>query len=163
MTLHQPSIERGKAGECVYPVLDRAMVVTASSPFGVIISMNKIQGLCRAGALASIAISAIFGATLASAHAKLTSTTPVADSTVSSPKLIQVHFNEAVEVKMSSLKLATSDGTAVGAMAMNDAKDPATLSIMPTTPLKAGAYKVTWSAVTDDGHKVQGSFSFTVQ
>jgi methionine-rich copper-binding protein CopC len=125
--------------------------------------MNKIQGLSRVGALASIAIAFIVGASLASAHAKLTSTTPLADSTVSSPKLIQVHFNEAVEVKMSSLKLATSDGTAVAAMAMNDAKDPATLSIMPNMPLKAGLYKVTWSAVTDDGHKVQGAFSFTVQ
>jgi methionine-rich copper-binding protein CopC len=140
----------------------QAIVVTASLPFGVIISMNKIQGLSRVGALAIIAISAIFGATLASAHAKLTSTTPLADSTVSSPKLIQVHFNEAVEVKMSSLKLATADGTPVAAMAM-DAKDPATLSIMPNMPLKAGLYKVTWSAVTDDGHKVQGAFSFTVQ
>jgi len=125
--------------------------------------MNKIQGLSRVGALASIAIAFIVGASLAGAHAKLTSTTPLADSTVSSPKLIQVHFNEAVEVKMSSLKLATSDGTAVAAMAMNDAKDPATLSIMPNMPLKAGLYKVTWSAVTDDGHKVQGAFSFTVQ
>jgi copper resistance protein C len=125
--------------------------------------MNKILGLSRVGALASIAISFIVGTTVAGAHAKLASTTPLADSTVSSPKLIQVHFNEAVEVKMSSLKLATADGTAVVAMAMNDAKDPATLSIMPNMPLKAGTYKVTWSAVTDDGHKVQGSFSFTVR
>jgi methionine-rich copper-binding protein CopC len=141
----------------------QAIGATASLTFGVIISMNKIQGLSRVGALASIAISFIVGASLASAHAKLTSTTPLADSTVSSPKVIQVHFNEAVEVKMSSLKLATTDGTAVAVMAMNDAKDPATLSIMPNMPLKAGLYKVTWSAVTDDGHKVQGSFSFTVQ
>jgi len=125
--------------------------------------MNKIQGLSRVWALTGIAISFVVGAPLASAHAKLTSTTPAADSTVSSPKIIQVHFNEAVEVKMSSLKLATGDGTAVAVMAMNDAKDPATLSIMPNMPLKAGLYKVTWSAVTDDGHKVQGSFSFTVQ
>jgi copper resistance protein C len=139
------------------------MVATASFPLRVIVSMNKIQGLSRVGALASIAISFVVGASLASAHAKLTSTTPVADSTVSSPKSIQVHFNEAVEVKMSSLKLATADGTTVAAMAMNDAKDPATLSIMPNMPLKAGTYKVTWSAVTDDGHKVQGSFNFTVQ
>lgn len=131
--------------------------------FGVIISMNKIQGLFRVGTLASMAIAFVVGASVASAHAKLTSTTPIADSTVSSPKVIQVHFNEAVEVKMSSLKLATTDGTAVAVMAMNDAKDPATLSIMPSVPLKAGLYKVTWSAVTDDGHKVQGTFSFTVQ
>lgn len=125
--------------------------------------MNKLHRLCRAGAILGLAMSLSAVATLAEAHAKLESTTPSADSSVSSPKLIQVHFNEAVETKMSSIKLATSDGTAVPVMAMNDAKDPATLSIMPNAPLKAGLYKVTWSAVSDDGHKTQGSFSFTVQ
>jgi methionine-rich copper-binding protein CopC len=48
-------------------------------------------------------------------------------------------------------------------MSMNDTKDPATLSIMPNTTLKAGIYKVTWRVVSDDGHKTQGTFSFTVQ
>ena len=77
--------------------------------------------------------------------------------------MIQVHFNEAVVTKMSSVKLAASDGTAVPVMTMNDSKDPATLSIMPNASLKAGLYTVTWSAVTDDGHKTQGTFSFTVK
>ncbi|MDP9087723.1 MAG: copper homeostasis periplasmic binding protein CopC [Pseudomonadota bacterium] len=102
-------------------------------------------------------------ASLAQAHAKLESTTPAANSSVSSPKVIGVHFNEAVDAKMSSLKLATSDGTAVAVTSMNDAKDPATLAVMPSASLKAGLYKVTWSAVTDDGHKTQGTFSFTVR
>lgn len=102
-------------------------------------------------------------ASLAEAHAKLVSTTPVADSSVSSPELIQVHFNEAVETKMSSIKLATGDGKSVSVMSMNDAKVPSTLAIMPNAPLNAGLYKITWSAVTDDGHKTQGTFSFTVK
>ena len=125
--------------------------------------MNKLHHLSRASALVGLAMSLSTFASLAHAHAKLESTTPSADSSVSSPKLIQVHFNEAVETKMSSIKLAMSDGTAIPVMSMNDAKDPATLSIMPNAPLKAGLYKVTWSAVTDDGHKTQGTFSFTVQ
>ena len=97
------------------------------------------------------------------AHAKLESTTPAADSAVSSPKTIQAHFSEAIETKLSSLKLTASDGASVPVMSMNDAKDPATLSIMPIAALKPGVYKVTWSAVSDDGHKMQGTFSFTVQ
>lgn len=125
--------------------------------------MNKLHRLSRASVILSIAMSLSAFASLVQAHAKLESTTPSADSSVSSPKLIQVHFNEAVETKMSSIKLATSDGTAVPVMSMNDAKDPATLSIMPNAPLKAGLYKVTWSAVTDDGHKTQSTFRFTVQ
>lgn len=125
--------------------------------------MNKLHRLCRAAALLGLAMSLGTVATVAQAHAKLESTVPASDSSVSSPKVIQVHFNEAVETKMSNIKLATSDGTAVPVMSMNDAKDPATLTVMPSGPLKAGLYKVTWSAVTDDGHKTQGTFSFTVR
>ena len=125
--------------------------------------MNKLHRLSRATAVLGLAMSLSTVASLAQAHAKLKSTTPAADSSVSSPKVIQVQFNEAVETKMSSIKLATSDGTVVAVMSMNDAKDPATLTVMPSEPLKAGLYKVTWSAVTDDGHKTQGTFSFTVQ
>ena len=77
--------------------------------------------------------------------------------------MIQAHFNEAIEVKLSSLKVALSDGTAVAVMGMNDAKDPSTLSIMPNSTLKPGTYTATWSVVTDDGHKETGSFKFTVK
>ncbi|MDP9082193.1 MAG: copper homeostasis periplasmic binding protein CopC [Pseudomonadota bacterium] len=123
--------------------------------------MNKLHPLYRISA--SFGLAMVLSAFEAQAHAKLESTIPAAESSVSSPKLIQVHFNEAVEAKVSSVKLAMSDGMAVPVMLMNDAKDPTTLSIMPNAPLKAGVYKVTWSAVTDDGHKTQGTFTFTVQ
>jgi methionine-rich copper-binding protein CopC len=125
--------------------------------------MNKIQGLSRVGVLASIAMAFIVAAPPAGAHAKLVSTTPTADSTVSSPNMIEVHFSEAVEFKMSTLKLATAAGAAVSVMSMTDPKDPTTVSIMPNAPLKAGVYKATWSAVTGDGHKVEGTFNFTVK
>lgn len=125
--------------------------------------MNKVKYVTRVASLVGVAIAFVVGASLASAQAQLSTTVPSADSTGASPKVILVHFNEAVAAKMSSVTLAASDGTAVAAMAMNDAKDSTTLSIMPSTPLKAGRYRVSWSAVTDDGQKTQGSFSFTVE
>ena len=117
----------------------------------------------RAGTMASVATTMVLIAAQASAHAKLESTTPVANATVSSPKSIEVHFSEAIEIKMSSLKLTMSDGSAVPVMPMNNAKDPATLSIMPDAALKPGIYRVIWSVVSDDGHKTRGVFSFTVR
>ena len=105
----------------------------------------------------------LLAASQANAHAKLESTTPKAGSTVSSPKMIQVHFNEAIEVKLSRLKVTMSDGAAVSVMAMNNAKDPSTLSIMPNTTLKPGVYTAAWSIVSDDGHKKKGTFKFTVK
>ena len=119
--------------------------------------------LSRTAVLASVAAALMFAASQASAHAELKSTTPKADSTVSSPQLIQVHFDEAIEVKLSSLTLTASDGTAISIMGMNDAKDPSTLSIMPNAKLKPGVYTAAWSIVSDDGHKETGTFKFTVK
>src|ERR1039458_10539299 len=124
--------------------------------------MITTKALRRAAALAGIAATLLVAASQASAQAKLESTTPKAESTVSSPDMIMVHFSEGIKTKLSSLKLTMGDGTAVSVMSMNDTKDPATLSIMPNTTLKAGIYKVTWSVVSDDGHRTQGAFSFTV-
>ena len=119
--------------------------------------------LPRAAALAAVAATLMLAMSQANAHAKLESTTPKAGSTVGSPQMIQVHFNEAIEVKLSTLKLVASDGTDVPIMNMNDAKDPATLSIMPNMTLKPGVYTAAWSIVSDDGHKETGSFKFTVK
>jgi methionine-rich copper-binding protein CopC len=119
--------------------------------------------LPRATALTGVAATLLLAMSQAVAHAKLESTTPKADSTVSSPQMIQVHFDEAIEVKLSSLKLTASDGTDIPIMNMNDAKDPATLSIMPNMKLKPGVYTAAWSIVSDDGHKETGSFKFTVK
>jgi methionine-rich copper-binding protein CopC len=125
--------------------------------------MIKTTALFRMAKFIGTAAIFALAASQADAHAKLLSTTPKADSTVSSPQTIQVHFNEAIEVKLSSLKLTASDGTAVAIMVMNDAKDPSTLSIMPNDKLKPGVYTAAWSIVSDDGHKETGSFKFTVQ
>ena len=119
--------------------------------------------LSRAAALTGIAATLVLAMSQANAHAELKSTTPKADSTVSSPPMIEVHFDEAVEVKLSSLKLIASDGAAISVMGMNDAKDPSTLSIMPNAKLAPGVYTAEWSVVSDDGHKETGTFKFTVQ
>lgn len=117
----------------------------------------------RSGAVIGVAAGLLLASMQVSAHAKLVSVVPAADSVVASPQLIQVNFNEAVEVKLSKLKLSASDGTAVSIMSMNEAKDPSTLSIMPNSALKPGVYTATWSVVTGDGHKETGSFKFTVK
>jgi len=123
----------------------------------------KTKKTARLVALLTGALGLIAMATLADAHAKLVGVVPEADSTVASPQLIQAHFNEAVEAKLSRITLSTNDGAAVAIMNMNDAKDRSTLSIMPMRPLKPGVYIVTWSAATADGHKTEGTFKFTVK
>lgn len=125
--------------------------------------MKIVKSSRHASALVAGAAVLLLGATQADAHGKVVSVVPAAESTVATPQLIQVRFNEAVEVRLSKLSLASSDGAAVSTMSMNDAKDPATLSIMPNAALKPGVYTATWSAVTNDGHKQNGTFKFTVK
>ena len=125
--------------------------------------MMKHRFARQAAVIVGAAASLLLVAANANAHAKLLSVVPKANSTVAPPKMIQAHFNEAIEVKLSSLKLAMNDGTAVAVMGMNEAKDPSTLSIMPNSTLKPGVYTATWSVVTDDGHKETGLFKFTVK
>ena len=117
----------------------------------------------RVAALASVVATLMVAMSQAHAQAKLESTVPKADSTVGSPQMIQVHFNKAIEVKLSTLKVITNDGTDIAIMNMNAAKDPSTLSVMPNMPLKPGVYTAAWSAVSDAGHKDTGSFKFTVK
>jgi len=100
---------------------------------------------------------------LAQAHAKLLSSDPAADATVSSPKNIHLQFNEPIVAQFSGFKLTDTDGNAVAMMSMK-APDDKSIDAMPTAKLAPGLYTVTWMAVsTDDGHKTMGSFSFTVQ
>jgi methionine-rich copper-binding protein CopC len=122
-----------------------------------------IRKLARFSTLIGAATYLLVAASQSEAHAKLVSVVPAADSTVAAPRMIQVHFDEAIEVKLSSLKLMVSDGMSIAVMSMNDAKDPSTLSIMPNSALKPGVYTATWSVVTDDGHKETGTFKFTVK
>ena len=108
------------------------------------------------------AASCLLAASQAVAHAKLQAETPAADSTVEAPKVIQLHFSEAVEASLSRLKLAGGD-IAIAVMPVNDTGDPTTLSIRPIAALKPGTYTVTWSVVADDGHRTRGTYSFTVR
>jgi methionine-rich copper-binding protein CopC len=98
----------------------------------------------------------------AGAHARLISATPAAGATVAAPKIIKVRFNEAIEAKLSGLKLSTA-GKEVAAPAVSDPADPAALAIVPAAPLPPGAYQVSWSAVSQDGHRTRGVFVFTVK
>jgi methionine-rich copper-binding protein CopC len=99
----------------------------------------------------------------AGAHAKMIAAQPAADSTVAPPKTIAVHFNEAIEIKLSHLKLSASDGKELAATADKDAADGKTLTIAPVVPLTPGTYTVAWSVVSDDGHRTKGSLHFTVR
>jgi methionine-rich copper-binding protein CopC len=102
------------------------------------------------------------GVSQAEAHAQLVSAEPAADETVATPEMIVLHFNEPLEVRVSSMKLTDIDGAEVATMSM-PASDDKSLAAMPVSPLAPGLYTVSWTAVGDDGHPMPGTLSFTVK
>lgn len=127
---------------------------------------KSILSLSLAGMAVALSPSA------ALAHAKLVSSTPAANATVTSAKAksINLTFNEklmAPTVKadlqmtgMPGMKDHAPMKVAVGSMMGKDGKS---MMLMPKKALVAGTYKVTWSAAGADTHRMNGEFSFTVK
>lgn len=104
----------------------------------------------------------LLAASQASAHTQLVSADPAPNASVAAPTSITLHFNEALEAKVSNFKLTDGGGKAVS---VNAAKASDTKSMTATTaaPLAAGRYMVSWTAVGSDGHPMKGTYAFTVQ
>jgi methionine-rich copper-binding protein CopC len=116
----------------------------------------------RAG-VALAALACTFSAP-AWAHATLQASTPKADSVVSpAPPQLRLRFNEPLELPFSKVRLVDEKGATVEpSKTAVDAADPKTLvSTLPA--LHAGAWRVQWTAVARDGHKVKGEFGFRVR
>jgi copper resistance protein C len=97
------------------------------------------------------------------AHAKLVSADPAPDSTVAAPKNITLKFNEAITKNFSSFKVSDGAGQQVSLMPMKS-PDAQSLTAMPNAGLAPGLYTVSWTAVSsDDGHKMTGTYRFTVK
>jgi methionine-rich copper-binding protein CopC len=115
-------------------------------------------------ALSLGAAAMLFSTTGASAHARLLNAVPADKAVVASPASIEAHFSENLEPKFSGFDVTTASGAKVPMVQANvDPKDKKTLVAALQAPLAPGAYKVSWRAVASDGHKVEGSYSFTVK
>lgn len=101
---------------------------------------------------------------LALAHTKLESSSPQANSVVSpAPSQVRLQFSDLLEQPFSKIKLVDEKGAVV--TPSNTALDAANPKVLVATvpALQAGAWRVQWSTVTRDGHKVKGEFRFQVK
>lgn len=119
-----------------------------------------IAGLLCAAAIASQLVQA----PTASAHAKYTSSTPAANSTVTqAPSVVTVHFGEAVNPAGSGLTVYDTRGKVVSTAAGTvNTSDPKTMTV-PMTGDDSESYLVVWHTVSlDDGDPAVGAFIFNV-
>ena len=112
-------------------------------------------------ASALIAANVGFGAVYA--HPVLQSTEPAAGKSSVPPKKIRIRFNESVLPQFSGIELKDQAGkTIFTGKATNDSTNRKLLIVPLKDQLLPGDYKVEWHAVSDDTHKVKGSYSFGV-
>lgn len=113
---------------------------------------------------AAVAVVGLVASTAASAHAKLESSSPQANAIVSpAPSQVRLQFSEQLELPFSKVKLIDEKGAIVepSKTTLDEANPKVLVATVPA--LHAGSWRVQWSTVTRDGHKVKGQFDFRVK
>ena len=113
---------------------------------------------------AFIAVSAVMAlaAGPAAAHARLLSATPAPDSTVAATRSVSLTFSERTVPAFSSFDVVNAAGEKV-AIRTAVAEDGKTLTGTLARPLVAGGYRVNWRIASSDGHRMTGSYTFSVR
>lgn len=103
------------------------------------------------------------GASPARAHASLDSSSPAAFAVLEqSPDSVRLRFTEPPQPGLSTLRLIDGANRDVPVGPLEAAPDDARSVTASVDPLPDGVYVVVWSVVSGDGHRVSGSFAFSV-
>lgn len=88
---------------------------------------------------------------------------PAVGATVhDAPALVRIWFDKTLELAFSRLQVQTAQGQPVeGATPLLDCND-ATLLAVRLPPLASGRYRVLWVVLAQDGHRTEGTYTFTV-
>ena len=114
-----------------------------------------------------IAVAWLFGFGLvgqALAHAHLTSAMPAAGSTVTaSPTELDLTFSEDVNLKFTGVIMTGPKKTVVKTGKAMLMSGNTKLMVPIDGTLDPGLYTVAWHALSTDGHKTNGTYSFTLK
>ncbi|MEY2433150.1 MAG: copper resistance protein [Acidimicrobiaceae bacterium] len=112
-------------------------------------------------AIALAIVGAFVTAGPASAHADLTQASPGPGAVLSSPPArVVLVFSDAVQPANDALVVSAGDGTVASTGTV--IVDPPNVFTLPLSPLVPGEYSVSYRALADDGHVIEGSYRFTV-
>jgi methionine-rich copper-binding protein CopC len=113
---------------------------------------------------ASVTLSLFSAAPSAEAHPRLKASSPPADASIAPPQEIRLVFSEDLIAKLSGLDLKDQTGKLVETdRAAPDPGDKKQLIVRLKSPLVPGQYTVEWHVVSEDTHRVKGSYSFKVE
>jgi len=104
----------------------------------------------------------VAGTAPAGAHAMLEhASPPVGSQVASAPAALNLSFTEGVVPHFSHVEVLGPSGQAVHTGPLRSAKDGRDL-IAPLPPLPPDQYTVVWHVTSQDTHKTEGRFRFTV-
>jgi methionine-rich copper-binding protein CopC len=114
-------------------------------------------------AAVSMTVASLFLGSAAYAHPELKSAEPAAGAAIkTSPKQIRITFNENVVPHFSGVQVKDQAGKVISTgRAATDPANKKLLVVPVSEQLPPGDYKVEWHAVSDDTHRVKGSYSFS--
>lgn len=114
----------------------------------------------RVAAMSAAAVLAV--ASQAFAHAHLVSAAPADKASVAAPSELDLNFTEALNLKFSGVSLTgpNKKDVALGEGMLMDGDKALTVPVPGRLP--PGLYRVQWHALSTDGHKTNGNYSFTV-
>ena len=96
------------------------------------------------------------------AHAFPAAEEPKVGSTVTAPpQQVAIRFDAPIEALFSRLDVLNSSGQSADEGTPQVTADTRTLTVY-LKPLTPGEYTVKWSVVAKDGHRTEGSYTFTV-
>lgn len=98
----------------------------------------------------------------AAAHARLVGATPAPNSTVAATRTLSLTFSERTVAAFSGFDVVNAAGDKV-AVRTTVAEDGKTLTGTLARPLAPGAYRIDWRIASSDGHRMTGSYTFTVR
>jgi methionine-rich copper-binding protein CopC len=118
--------------------------------------------------LAMCAIATMFAGAVASTrrHTQLVRSEPAAhDTLATAPKVVKLWFSEKIELKVTTVKLRDTAGSAqaLGTPSRADTEKNAPVIVPIVKALGPGAYSITWSTAATDGHLAKGTISFLVK
>lgn len=96
------------------------------------------------------------------AHSTVVKASPAEQSQGAAPAAIEMTFNEPVNLTFSGLTLIGPDGAEMGLGEIAPVADGKGMAAPVEGELAAGTYTVEWTLLSPDGHKLEGSYNFTV-
>ena len=114
-------------------------------------------------ALPALCLMSASGAALAHAHLK--SSDPDKNATLkAAPSHILLTFSEPIELSFSAVTITAPDKSEIKAGDLSHGKesDSHVVDAPVTIPAGAGTYSVNWRVLSMDGHKMKGSYQFSI-